>query len=119
MESLKLRVKILLLVAAVSKRVETNTILVVGCHVAQLDGVPTLHDAGRAQRDNLVLEALRRDWLLHIVDLEVSDGESLRVDEQIGVVAWQTVQIEVDHGVSKVVITLLQCELEVVLDLTN
>ena len=119
MERLKLRVEVLLLVTAVSEGVQSNAVLVVRRQIPKLNSVPALYDAGRSQGDHLVLEALRADWLLHVVDLQVSDGEGLSVNEQVCVVAGQLVQVEVDYRVSQVVVSLLQGQLEVVLNFTD
>ncbi len=61
MESLKLRVQVLLLVGTVGERMETDTVLIVRSQIPQLDGVPALDNIRGAKRDNLVLEAFRAD----------------------------------------------------------
>lgn len=54
-----------------------------------------------------------------VVDDEVSDGQSLRVQEELLVVAGHLVQIEVDHCLSHEVLALLQRKTEVVFDFTD
>ena len=119
MEGLKLRVKILLLVGAVLEGVETNAIFIVGGQVTKLYGVPALHHVSSPQGNHLILEALRAAGAGPIVDHQVGHGESLRVNEEVFVVVRLLLQIEVDDGVAKIIVTFLQCKLEVVFDLLD
>ena len=119
MEGLKLRVEILLVIGAVLEGVEANAIFVVWCQVTKLNGVPSLHHISTPQRDHLVLEAFRAAGADPIVDLQVGHGKSLRVNEQIFVVVWNPLQIEVDDSVSEIIVAFLQSELEVVFNLLD
>ena len=76
-EGLKLRVEVLLLVGAICEGMETDTVLTVWRQVAHLHCVPPLGKVRDLERDHLVLEGLRADGHLSIVDLKVSDGQSL------------------------------------------
>ena len=107
MEGLKLRVEILLIVRAIHEGVEANAIFIVGCQVTKLYGVPALHHVGSPQRDHLVLEALGAEGASSIVDHQISHGERLRVNEEVFVVVWLLLQIEVDDSVSKIIVAFL------------
>ena len=115
MEGLELRVQVLLLVGGIGEGVETDTVLVVRSQVPQLDSVPSLDNIGWAQWDDLVLEALRADCDGSVVNHEVSDCECLGVYEKrlVALGEW-SLEVEVDHSVSEIVVTFLQCKLEVI-----
>ena len=119
MEGLKLGVQVLLVVGAVRESVQADAVLVVRGQVLELNSVPALDNLILAKRDNLVLVALRSNRRRLVVHAELCHGNSLQVDEQIGVVVGQLVQVKVDLGVSKVIVALLQCELVVVFDLAD
>ena len=119
MESLKLRVQVLLVVRAICESVQTNAVLVVGRQILELHCVPSLDDISHAQRDNLVLVAFGADGHGLVIHAELSNSDGLKVNEQVCIVRGQLVQVEVNLSVSKVVVAFLECELIVVLDFTN
>ena len=77
MESLELRVKILLLVCAVSECVQADAIFVVWGHIPHLYGVPALDHIRFSQGNNLVLERLWSDGNSPVINLKVSYCKSL------------------------------------------
>ena len=96
---------------------ETDTVFIVRSQVPQLDGVPALDNVRRTKRDNLVLEALRADCDWSVINHKISDGKSLRIDEErFVVVSERPLQVEVYHSVSKIVIAFLKRKLEVIFD---
>ena len=116
MECLELGVKILLVVGSISESVQTNAILVVWREVAELHSVPALDDVCDAQRNNLILEGLGADRHRFVINLQIGNGEGLRVNEQISVAGGNALKIEVDHSVAEVVISFLKGKLEVILN---
>ena len=119
MEGLKLRVEILLVIGAVLEGVEANAIFIVWRQVTKLDSIPALHNVGSSKGDHLVLEALRAARADSIVDHQVGHSKGLRVNEEVFVVVWLLLQIEVDDCVSEIIVTFLQRELEVVFNLLD
>ena len=117
MEGLKLRVEILLVIGAVLEGVEANAIFIVWRQVTKLHCIPALHNVGSSQGDHLVLEALRAAGAGSIVDHQVGHCESLRVNEEVFVVVWLLLQVEVDDCVSQIIVTFLQRKLEVIFNL--
>ena len=84
-ESFKLRVKILLVVGGIGESVQTNAVFIVWCEIAELYGVPALDDVRDAEWDDLVLERLGTNRHSFVIDLQISDGKGLRVNEKISV----------------------------------
>ena len=85
-ESFKLRVKILLVVSSIGESVQTNAVFIVWCEIAELYGVPALNDVSDAEWDDLVLERLGTNRHGFVIDLQISNGKGLRVNEKISVV---------------------------------
>ena len=75
-----------------------------------------MHDICLSQGDNLVLERLRTHCDRPVINLKVSNCECLRVHKEVSVRVGNLVQIEIDHSISQVVVSLFQCKLIVVLD---
>lgn len=119
MESLKLRVEVLVLVCAVRERVKTYTVGVVRLQVAESDRIPSFVHICNFQGDDLVSETLGACRRRLVIYDEVSDGESLRVQEKFLVVSRHLVQVEVDSGLTHKGVALLQREAEVILNLAN
>ena len=113
MESLELSVKILLVIFAISERMQADSVLVVRCHVLKLDSVPALLDVWRIEWNFLTLESCFVCEGL-VVDGQISDCHGLRIKEELSL-GRKRFEIKVDHCFAKIVIALLQCQLEIVL----
>ena len=98
---------------------ETDRVLVVFGEITKLNSVPALDKVGGSEGNDLVLETCWVNGHDRVVNLKISDGDSLGVNEQVGIVAGHLLEIEVDHSVTKIVVSLLQSKLEIVLNFSD
>lgn len=117
MEGFKLGVEVLLAVFAVSERVETDLVLIVWIDVSQRHCVPSNVHMWLLKGNLLSLELILA-WELLFVDLQLCDCHRLQVEEELSII-WGCFQIEVDYRVAEIVISLIQCKLEIIFDLLH
>ena len=119
MESLKLRIEVLTIVAAISVSVQADAVIVVFVQVSHGNRVPSKLDVLCSEVDPLIFENLAASQVLVVHDA-VSHCDCAEVDVKTTVyIRGQFSQVEIYRRFSKVVLASVQSQLEIILDFLN